>query len=339
MRFKILICLFLASLCLFGVSCKNNLKESGSGHVHSFIALKTDENYHWRECSCGEKREKEEHKYYEFACSCGLEITPQALTLEKSVNGTYYTLTACDKEAEMILIPKQHEQIPIKKIGDGAFKNLKALKKVVMSGEIETIGKEAFFGCENLSVFSFADTVTLIEKSAFENCNSLEKISLSKDLTEIKERAFANCKALEKVEIHKNLTKIGEQAFIGCNKIIEFSVDKRNENFESKSGNLYTKDIKGLIYFANGKTRTAFSVPTSVEKIYDYAFYGNENLTTLYFSKNLKEIGYRAIYIANLQTINYTGDRQSFEGIDFDSEWLFSEKTVTVYPNGEAFVI
>lgn len=339
MRFKFLICLFLASLCLFGVSCKSDLKEKGGGHIHSFITLKTDENYHWRECDCGEKREKEEHQYYEFACSCGLEITPQELTLEKSVDGTYYTVTACEATCEMILIPKQHEQIPIKKIGDGAFKNLTALKKVVTSVGLETIGNEAFFGCENLSTLSLAETVTLIGKSAFENSYSLEKINLPNGLTEIKERAFANCKSIKTVEINKNLTQIGEQAFIGCNKITEFIVDKRNENFESKSGNLYTKDIKGLIYFANGKTRTAFSVPTSVEKIYDYAFYGNENLTTLYFSKNLKEIGYKAIYIANLQTINYTGDRQSFEKIDFDGEWLSSRKTVTVYPSGEAFVI
>ena len=43
------------------------------------------------------------------------------------------------------------------------------------------------------------------------------------------------------------------------------------------------------------------SMRKSVEKINDYAFYGNEKLKTLNLTKSIKEVGYKAIYIKNLQ--------------------------------------
>ena len=339
MRFKILISLFLAVTCVFFASCKSAEESEKSNHVHSFVQQKIDDKYHWRECRCGEIREKEEHKYYEYVCSCGLQSYSPELSFVKSADGLSYSVSSCEKTAEIAFIPTFYDSLPVTKILDGAFEGISSLKKVALSNGVEEICDRAFFGCENLEKLQLPESLLKIGESAFENCSSLKKINLPKSVTEVEKRAFANCKSVTKVEIHKNLEILGELAFIGCSSLIEFAVDGRNDNFKSKSGNLYTKDGKGLICFANGKTKLTFSVPSSVEKIYDYAFYGNENLTTLYLERNLKAVGYKALYIKNLQTINYTGEKQNFEQIEFDDEWLSSEKTVTVYPNGESFTL
>ena len=115
-------------------------------------------------------------------------------------------------------------------------------------------------------------------------------------VTTIKEKAFYGCSKITSVKIPKGVVSIGFDAFFGCYKLNEISVDKRNENYCSIDGNLYTKDGKTLIQYAVGNTRHSFTIPKKVTTIEADAFFGCNYLTSVLISENIKTIGDSAFY-------------------------------------------
>lgn len=331
--------LFLIINCIFAFSCADKTKGEESFHIHSFVNIKQDAESHWYECDCGEIRGKEKHVYFEYVCSCGLQTYSSKLTFEKNADGQSYSVSSFESGDEMVFIPTAYNLLPVTTISVGAFKDNKSIKKIVISNGVKFIQDGAFAGCESLEKIELPESLEKIANGVFENCKNLKEIDFPKNLNSLGERALINCESLLKISFDRNLSYIGEQAFLGCKSLLKFEVEKHNEEFKSVNGNLYSKDLKVLICFANGKNQTNFTIPKGTEKINDYAFYGNENLITLNFPKSVIEIGHKAFYITNLQAINYTALKTDWEKINFDGEWLFSKNSVTVYSNGEEFIL
>ena len=336
---KVLTIVFFSCICIFIISCNQSSQSESSSHTHSYINLKRDAEYHWYECSCGEKISKEKHVYYEYVCSCKLQSYSPELKFSLSSDGLYYEVYDCENTAEMIFIPTSFNSLPVKTILNGAFKDNLKIKKVVVAEGILEIEENAFFGCENLETIEIPESLTIIKDSAFENCKSLKEIKLSKNLTSLGNKALKNCSSLLKIYIDRNLNFIGEQAFKNCNSLLKFEVEEHNQNFKSRNNNLLTKDEKIFIAFANGQNVAYFEIPKNVEKINDYAFYGNEKLKTLNFTKSIKEVGYKAIYIKNLQNINYSGTKEEWNKITLNSDWILSDYEVTINASEESFKI
>lgn len=104
----------------------------------------------------------------------------------------------------------------IKRIGQSAFYNCEALRKVYVPNTVNEIDSNAFAECAALESFSFPQSATEISYQTFWGCSSLTNVSLPEGLRKIEWQAFAYCTALETICIPASVTTIDRQAFTEC---------------------------------------------------------------------------------------------------------------------------
>ncbi len=211
----------------------------------------------------------------------------------------------------------------IKTIGGNVFLNKKLITSVVIPKSVTKIGDSAFKGCSLLETVTFANAdMALAEdgsnalelgSNAFQNCTVLKNITLPQRLVFIGDYAFRYCHALEEITIPKNVETLEEtyaksdypaekitrnRTFTNCNMLRAINVAEGNKNYFSVDGLLYKNNydndgkITGstLIICPGGKTGVV-DIDPSVEKIEALAFYANENVTEITFSKGIKGTG------------------------------------------------
>ena len=168
-------------------------------------------------------------------------------------------------------------------IGIGAFMNATELTSVSYTPNntdltiTTSIGDFAFYGCSNL-YFTAIPNVNNIGSFAFANCkwgNSNESITLT---------------------IPSSVQNIGMGAFYGCSQIVSFNVESTDNNFHVFDGVLYVKQSndESVEYYLHtypmAKTGSEYTPIASLVGVFDYAFSGNTNLTTVNLS-NVQFIG------------------------------------------------
>ncbi len=151
-------------------------------------------------------------------------------------------------------------------INEYAFYNNDYLKTLDLSrcSGLTEIGYEAFSDCDSITSFDFL------------SCKKLETIG---------RWAFEDCDCLAEVKIPKSVNYMDYTAFYGCNSLVSIIVNQSNESFSDSNGILFNKDKSELICYPNGKTEVKYIVPETVTMIGSSAFYGNQNLKSVDFSK------------------------------------------------------
>ena len=91
---------------------------------------------------------------------------------------------------------------------NGAFKNCKSLKQVILPDQLKTLPQNTFDGCSALEEIEFGIYLESIGNKAFANCSSLQWVYLPESLKTIEAEAFSNCGALEALYIPKTVTTI-----------------------------------------------------------------------------------------------------------------------------------
>ena len=109
-------------------------------------------------------------------------------------------------------------------IDPGAFRDCKALVKVVIPNSVTSIDTCAFAGCSSLKQVEIPKSVTSIDTCAFAGCSSLKQVEIPKSVTSIDTCAFAGCSSLTQVEIPDSLTRIGTEAFSGCSSLTDVKI-------------------------------------------------------------------------------------------------------------------
>lgn len=71
----------------------------------------------------------------------------------------------------------------------------------------------------------------------------------------------------------------------------EYTVDEASEYLTSADGVLFTKDMSILLAYPRNKRDTEYTIPDGVIRIGDYAFAGNSNIQSVYFSSDIKWVG------------------------------------------------
>lgn len=158
--------------------------------------------------------------------------------------------------AETISIPAT-----VTEIGDYAFLNNAGLKQVVFESgsQLERIGHSAFSGCSGLT-----------------------SIALPAGVEEIGSMAFADCSSLTGTfTLPTAMTDYGACAFVGCDGLTAFALSASNPNYSVANGVLYDEDKTSLYCYPAGKSGSSFVVPDTVTTISEYAFYGNESLSSV----------------------------------------------------------
>lgn len=155
----------------------------------------------------------------------------------------------------------------ITEIGSSAFEGNKNITKVVIPDSIKSIGYDAFRGCTNLNTVSIGNGVKKIDSEAFSGCINLSSINIP-----------AKCESL------------GSGVFAGCNSLANVSIDSNNRFYVCLDGVIYSKNGTELVQYLPGRVLSTYSMPVSVGKIDEYAFWGADSLTAVSVSPGVKEI-------------------------------------------------
>lgn len=247
---------------------------------------------------------------------------------------------------------------PLISIGKGAFKYCKSLTCIDIPDTVEIIGAEAFMMCESLASINLPDTLTVLNDYTFSECSSLSSIDLPKSLTRIADGVFAGCKSLQflvipdsvnsvygsslykqnefrflKVLANTKLVKSLSEWHNSVRVIAVDSVDGLTEDFDAYyKGNTFIcyKDKNseytvpdcittiGKFAFAGCKSIKSVTLPDTIEKIEDCAFYMS-NIDKVFILYGLKSIGSHAFYDSQLTEI-FIPDSVSSLGIGVFSD-------------------
>lgn len=101
----------------------------------------------------------------------------------------------------------------IRKIPDGAFKDVSCLKSIILPNDIVAIGHSAFENCKKLESVSLPNAITDIGAAAFMGCRCLASITIPSGVTTIRENVFSGCGSLESIVIPSGVDYIGDSAF------------------------------------------------------------------------------------------------------------------------------
>ena len=163
-------------------------------------------------------------------------------------------------------------------------------ERLTLPENITEIGKDAFSGCNSLVRVIIPEGVSKIGYSAFENCTSLEEVVIPKSVKAIDSGAFSGCTRLVSVSLPEKTRSLGSGVFAGCTALSNVPIASGNTEYVCSDGVIYSKNGKNLIQYLAGRPKTSYSMPSTIEKIGEYAFWGAGNLTDVKISSNVKTI-------------------------------------------------
>lgn len=208
-------------------------------------------------------------------------------------------------------------------IGYNAFMGCSSLNSITLSEKLEEISDYTFHSCSNLKSIKIPKNVKSIGNYAFNSCTSLTNVDLGK-VTSIGEHAFCYCTNLKSLTIPSTLTSIGVRAFALCDNLTNITVEENNPAYSSdEKGIIFNKSKTEIIMCSSGYTGSTYTIPNTVSKVGDYAFYHCENLETITIPSSVKSIGkYAFAYCENLAVINLS------DGLNTISTSAFSDTAI-----------
>lgn len=161
--------------------------------------------------------------------------------------------------------------------------------------------------------------VISIEKEVFMNNTTLTSLELPETLIGIGEKAFYGCANLATLRLSNYINSIGSNCFYGCKSTLNVYFDGEvadwcKIDFASYNSNPFA--ITDKVYF-NDELLTTLEIPSTIQEIKAYAFYGAD-FTTVSFGSNVITIGNSAFYnCSKLTAVYYSGNLSYWSSIDF----------------------
>ncbi len=176
---------------------------------------------------------------------------------------------------------------------------------VSVSNTVTKIEAEAFAGNDTIQTVVIGSSVETIGASAFEGCEQLEKVIIPDSVETIEQAAFAGCPVLSVVEIGKGLKELGNGAFAGDVSLTDVAFDSNNPKFTCENGAIYNKNGRDTLYvLLAGRKSTSYTMPSTIQKVQPYAFWGDKNLEKVAVSNHVTKISdYMFSNCANLQEV------------------------------------
>lgn len=185
---------------------------------------------------------------------------------------------------------------------------------VTVPASVSQIGREAFAGSTTLKSVSFKGEITSVAYRAFAGCSELTEFSIPDSVTQLGNGAFSGCSSLKTVTIGKNLKTLGLGVFAGCDSLKEIRVDRDNPYFTVEDGCLYDKEKTTLYLVIPVREKDTYSMPSTVEHIAEYAFWGCTGIKNISLSNSLEEI--TAYAFSNCKSLQALSVPYSVKSID-----------------------
>jgi len=167
--------------------------------------------------------------------------------------------------------------------------------KITVKSGTARIASYAFFGKENLTEIIIPSSVKSIGQRAF--CESgVTAVTLGSGVTEVEDYAFCGCNSLKTVTIGKNVTSISSKAFEDCGYLTAIQVDSNNATYSSDNKGVLFNKNKTVLIRAPEALKGDYTIPGSVKKIGENAFYYCKNLLSVSLGSGITEIGQRAFF-------------------------------------------
>lgn len=178
-------------------------------------------------------------------------------------------------------------------------------ENVSLSNQVTKIEAEAFAGNDHVRSVTLGDAVEVIGARAFSDCVHLESINIPDSVAVIENAAFSGCPSLRKVSIGKGLENLGNGVFAGDYSLSSVDFSSDNPYFICDDGAIYNKKGWDVLYqVLAGRKADSYNMPSSVNKIRPYTFWGDYNLKAVSISGNVSEItGYAFSNCKNLKDV------------------------------------
>ena len=219
----------------------------------------------------------------------------------------------------------------VTEIGSKAFLGCSALTSLALPQTVNRIGNTAFQGCSNLETINIPSGVKLIEHDTFRGCEKLKDVTIPAHVTLIGYSAFEACKTFRNIEIPEGVTTIGTNAFEDCTQLETVVIPStatviRNYAFQN------CPQLKSFV-FPEGTTQIlpavlkgcknleSVTIPEGVTKIWGWAFYGcSQKLNSVKLPSTLQTICVQAFYDCDqLSEITIPESVKSIEQSAFES--------------------
>ncbi len=199
-----------------------------------------------------------------------------------------------------IVIPAEHDGLPVTAIGDLAFRSNRALTSITIPDSVTSIGDYAFMYCTSLTDVTLGNGMQTIGAQAFDGCDLLS-ITIPRSVTQIGRSAFNGCNRLIEVYNLSSLNIVAgssENGYVGYYaKDIYTSESAQSKLSATTDGFIVYADEDDSEYCLMGYTgqRTDLTLPANIAgnryTIYDHAFYRAEQLTSVTIPDGVTVIG------------------------------------------------
>ena len=208
-----------------------------------------------------------------------------SVTIPGSVTSIGVGAFALCKSLTSVTIPNS-----VTSINYETFRSCESRTRVTIPASVTRIDMSAFCGCSSLTSVTIPDSVTNIGSYAFSECTSLTSVTIPDSVTRIGEYAFSECTSLTSVTIPGSVTSIGVGAFASCTSLTGIWVAEGSSYYASDaSGVLFNKDMTTLVQCPGAFA--AYTIPDSVTRIGERAFYYCTSLTSVTIPNSVRSIG------------------------------------------------
>lgn len=151
--------------------------------------------------------------------------------------------------------------------------------------------------------FTVPSSVANIAMAAFSGCVGLAEITIPSSVANIGKNVFEGCSGLTEVSLPSSVTSMGTNVFNMCYNLTALEVSPENPVYCFEGGIMYNKDKTTLCFCLQGRTEPV-TIPSSVTRFEDFAFYRCSRLTDITIPSSVTSIGEYAFQLcSNLSTI------------------------------------